>query len=170
LLRAFLVLVVIAVLLAGGGYFVAQRSLPVLDGIVSFPELGRGAAVKFDERAVPYIEAASDLDLYRIQGYVTAQDRLFQMDMMRRTAAGELSEVFGSQSLPHDKLVRTIGINRAAAAELKGLSKDVSAALDAYTQGVNAYINTSKDRLATRVSIAWLQTKSMDFARFVGRS
>jgi penicillin amidase len=172
LLRAFLVLVVIAVLLAGGGYFVAQRSLPVLDGIVSFPELGRGAAVKFDERAVPYIEAASELDLYRIQGYVTAQDRLFQMDMMRRTAAGELSEVFGSQSLSHDKLVRTIGINRAAAAELKGLSKDVTAALDAYTQGVNAYINTSKDRLALEFLLlgykpkAWTSQDSLEILKY----
>ncbi len=172
MLRAFLVLVVLAVLLAGGGYFVAQRSLPVLDGIVSFPELGRGASVKFDERAVPYIEAASDLDLYRIQGYVTAQDRLFQMDMMRRTAAGELSEVFGSQSLPHDKLVRTIGINRAAAAELKGLSKDVSAALDAYTQGVNAYINSSKDRLSLEFLLlgykpkAWTAQNSLAILKY----
>ncbi|MBP6744550.1 penicillin acylase family protein [bacterium] len=172
MLRAFLVLVVIAVLLSGGGYFVAQRSLPVLDGIVSFPELGRGAAVKFDERAVPYIEAASELDLYRIQGYVTAQDRLFQMDMMRRTAAGELSEVFGSQSLSHDKLVRTIGINRAAAAELKGLSKDVTAALDAYTQGVNAYINTSKDRLAIEFLLlgykpkAWTSQDSLEILKY----
>ncbi len=172
MLRAFLVLVVLAVLLAGGGYFVAQRSLPVLDGIVSFPELGRGASVKFDERAVPYIEAASDLDLYRIQGYVTAQDRLFQMDMMRRTAAGELSEVFGSQSLPHDKLVRTIGINRAAAAELKGLSKDVSAALDAYTQGVNAYINSSKDRLSLEFLLlgykpkAWTSQNSLAILKY----
>lgn len=172
LLRAFLVLIVVAILLSGGGYFVAQRSLPVLDGIVSFPELGRGASVKFDERAVPYIDAASELDLYRIQGYVTAQDRLFQMDMMRRTAAGELSEVFGSQSLPHDKLVRTIGVNRAAAAELKGLSKDVSAALDAYSQGVNAYINSSKDRLAVEFLLlgykpkAWTAQNSLAILKY----
>ena len=172
MLRAFLVLFVVAILLAGGGYFVAQRSMPVLDGIVSFPELGRGASVKFDERAVPYIEAASELDLYRIQGYVTAQDRLFQMDMMRRTAAGELSEVFGSQSLPHDKLVRTIGINRAAAAELKGLNKDVLAALEAYSQGVNAYINSSKDRLAIEFLLlgykpkAWTTQNSLAILKY----
>jgi len=136
------------ILLLGGSYFMAQRSLPLLDGIVKMAELGRGAAVKFDERCVPYVEASSELDLYRIQGYITAQDRLFQMDMMRRTASGELSEVFGSQSLPHDKLVRTIGINRAAAAELKALPKDVLACLLAYAQGVNAYISTSQDRLS----------------------
>ncbi len=126
----------------------AQRSLPLLDGIVKMAELGRGAAVKFDERCVPYVEASSELDLYRIQGYITAQDRLFQMDMMRRTASGELSEVFGSQSLPHDKLVRTIGIGRTATAELKALPKDVLACLLAYAQGVNAYISSSQDRLS----------------------
>lgn len=119
MLRAVLLVVVLAIGVLAGGYFLAQRSMPMLDGIVSFSELSRGAAVKFDERCVPYIEAANEVDLYRTQGYVTAQDRLFQMDLMRRSAEGQLSEVFGSQSLPHDKLACTIGIGRAARADVK---------------------------------------------------
>lgn len=137
----------LAIGVLAGGYFLAQRSTPMLDGIVSFSELSRGAAVKFDERCVPYIEAANEVDLYRTQGYVTAQDRLFQMDLMRRSAEGQLSEVFGSQSLPHDKLACTIGIGRAARAELKLLPKEVALSLDAYAQGVNNYINSNNDHL-----------------------
>ncbi len=148
MLRVLLLVFVLLIVALGGGYYLAQRSMPVLDGIISMPELGHGASVKFDERSVPYIEAKTELDCYRVQGYITAQDRLFQMDMMRRTAAGELSEVFGSQSLPHDKLIRTIGISRAAALEQKKLPSDVAAMLAAYTQGVNAYITGARDRLS----------------------
>lgn len=133
-------------MLAGLG-LLAQGRLPVLDGVVSFTELSRGAAVKFDERQVPYIEAASEPDMYRVQGYMTAADRLFQMDISRRTALGELSEVFGAQALTHDKLLRTIGINRVCQEELKTLPREAVNVLDAYCQGVNAFISTNKDRL-----------------------
>lgn len=148
MLRALLLVFLLLIVTLGGGYYLAQRSMPVLDGIISMPELGHGASVKFDDRCVPYVEAGSELDAYRVQGYITAQDRLFQMDIMRRTACGELSEVFGSQSLPHDKLIRTIGVARAAALEQKKLPSEVAAMLEAYTQGVNAYILGGRDRLA----------------------
>ncbi|MBS1991151.1 MAG: penicillin acylase family protein [Cyanobacteria bacterium SZAS LIN-3] len=147
LLRVLLVIVVVIVLSATGFYFVAQRSLPTLDGIVSYPELSRGGVVKFDDRSVPYIEATTELDLYRIQGYVTAQDRLVQMDLLRRRALGELSEVFGSQSLSQDKLMRTIGIGRAVRDEVKALPREVRTALECYAQGVNTYIASNSDRL-----------------------
>jgi penicillin amidase len=151
--------VVLIVLSAAGLYFVAQRSLPTLDGIVSYPELSRGGVVKFDDRAVPYIEAATELDLYRIQGYVTAQDRLVQMDMSRRKALGELSEVFGSQSLPHDKLMRTIGIGRTVREELKTLPRELRTALDCYAQGVNTYIGSNGDRLPVEFSLLGYRPK-----------
>ncbi len=144
---------VLVVLSATGLYFVAQRSLPTLDGIVSYPELSRGGVVKFDDRSVPYIEAATELDLYRIQGYITAQDRLVQMDILRRKALGELSEVFGSQSLPNDKLMRTIGIGRTVKEELKTLPRELRTALDCYAQGVNTYITTSGDHLPVEFTL-----------------
>jgi len=159
LLRAALILVVLIVLSVTGLYFVAQRSLPMLDGIVSYPELSRGGVVKFDDRGVPYIEAATELDLYRMQGYVTAQDRLLQMDLVRRRAMGELSEVFGSQSLPHDKLMRTIGINRAVKEELKTLPRDLRTALDCYAQGVNNYISSSADHLPVEFTLLGYRPK-----------
>jgi penicillin amidase len=153
LLRAVLIVVVLVVLSVTGLFFVAQRSLPTLDGIVSYPELSRGGVVKFDDRSVPYIEAATELDLYRIQGYVTAQERLVQMDMLRRKALGELSEVFGSQSLPNDKLMRTIGIGRTVKEELKTLPRELRTALDCYAQGVNTYIASNGDRLPVEFAL-----------------
>lgn len=170
--RAVLLLAVLAIVFAVGGYFLAQRSIPVLDGYVAFSDLSRGVSVKFDERAVPYIEAANELDLYRAQGFITAQDRLFQMDMMRRGAKGELSQVFGSQSLPHDKLARTIGIGRAAAAEVKTLPKEVALALDAYAQGVNAYVAANSDRLPLEFTLlgykpeAWTSADTLAILKY----
>lgn len=144
LISFFLFTAIIAVISL---FFIAQSRLPSLDGVINMAELSKGASVKFDERQVPYIEAANELDLYRVQGYITASHRLFQMDMQRRIALGELSEVYGAQSLTQDKLMRTIGINRAAREELKSLPKDVVTVLDCYSQGVNSYMQSNKDRL-----------------------
>lgn len=147
MLRLFSLFILAVILACTGVVFLAQSRLPVLDGVLSLPELSRGASVRFDDRQVPYIEAANELDLYRVQGYVSAYHRLFQMDMLRRTALGELSEVYGAQGLVQDKLMRTVGINRIVKEDLKTLPKDVSVVLDAYCQGVNAYLSGNKDRL-----------------------
>ncbi|MFX6933876.1 penicillin acylase family protein, partial [Acinetobacter baumannii] len=85
----------------------------------------RSVTIKFDERGVPAIEAASENDAYFAQGYIAAAQRLFQMDVLRRTACGELSEIFGSSCVPHDRLMRTIGINRLATQNEKKLSREV---------------------------------------------
>ena len=113
----------------------------MLDGIVALPKLSGQALIKFDERAVPYIEASSDHDLYCIQGYATAAQRFFQMDMLRRTAKGELSELLGASLLSEDKLNRMIGFNRIAADEWKRLSKESRSNLQAYCDGINAYLS-----------------------------
>ncbi|MGH9548854.1 MAG: penicillin acylase family protein, partial [Terriglobales bacterium] len=131
----------------GVGWFVAQRSLPVLDGVVTVSDLARSAVVKYDERGVPYIEASSDRDAFLVQGFATAADRMFQMDMARRSALGQLAEVFGQDSLSHDKLVRTIGFERIAKEQWKSLPADVKSALEAYARGVNQYIDGAKGRM-----------------------
>jgi penicillin amidase len=147
LARFLLITCSVFVLLLAGGYYLLQRSLPRLDGIVSLSHLARSASVKYDDRQIPYIDASCDLDAYRVQGYVTAQDRLFQMDVARRSALGLLSEVMGSQSLPHDKLVRTVGLNRVVAQELKQLPQEYVKVLEAYSQGVNSFVEKNQDRL-----------------------
>ena len=96
-----------------------------------------------DERGIPYVDAKNDEDLYFAQGYATAADRLWQMDLFRRTARGELAEVLGggpnNVALNQDKLHRTYGFAQAAEAEVAQASPKSLAILEAYARGVNAY-------------------------------
>lgn len=110
------------------------------DSVVELSSLRGEVSVRRDERGVPYIEATCDEDLYFAQGYATAQDRLWQMDILRRTARGELSEVLGPAALEQDKLRRTFGFASLAETLLARASAGASAALDAYARGVNAFI------------------------------
>lgn len=100
--------------------------------------------VRRDERGIPYIEAKNDDDLYFAQGYVTASDRLWQMDLLRRTERGELAEVLGAgpnnAALEQDKQHRTLGFAQVVEAEIAQASPWARALLEAYARGVNAYI------------------------------
>jgi penicillin amidase len=93
-----------------------------------------------DIRDIPYITASSDADLYFAQGYVTAGDRLWQMDLMRRVARGRTAEIFGRARLEEDKRWRRFGFSANVEQSLKTLSPELRAALDDYARGVNAYI------------------------------
>ncbi len=96
--------------------------------------------VRRDERGIPYIEAKNDEDLYFAQGYVTASDRLWQMDLLRRSERGELAEVLGSAALEQDKQHRTLGFAQEVETEIARASPGTRAVLEAYARGVNAYI------------------------------
>src|SRR5947209_5577891 len=102
--------------------------------------------VRRDERSIPYIEAANEADLYFAQGYVTASDRLFQMELFRRTARGELAEIFGAgpsgTALESDKQHRRYGFAQLAEAQVERLPAKLRAALEAYARGVNAFIES----------------------------
>lgn len=98
--------------------------------------------VRRDERGIPHIEAANEADLYFAQGYATASDRLWQMDLLRRTARGELAEIFGSTVLEEDKRHRVLGFAALAEALATRTSPETRAVLDAYALGVNAYIGS----------------------------
>ncbi|MBP6003185.1 MAG: penicillin acylase family protein [Pyrinomonadaceae bacterium] len=102
--------------------------------------------IRRDARSIPYIEAANDADLYFAQGYSTASDRLFQMDLMRRVARGETAELFGNLTLEEDKRWRRFNFSRIVDDSIKFLSPELVAALDAYARGVNAYIATLDER------------------------
>ena len=113
---------------------------------VTIAGLHNRITVRRDERGIPYIEASNDEDLYFAQGYVTASDRLWQMDLMRRTARGELAEILtaGPRNLAveQDKQHRTLGFAQVAAAELAQASPQARAVLEAYARGVNAYVDS----------------------------
>lgn len=103
-------------------------------------------AVTLDEFGVPTIEAQSRLDALRALGYVSARDRLFQMDLLRRGAAGRLTEVFGKGALETDTAQRVVGCNRVAADIFSRLPGEQRESLLAYAEGVNAYISQMKTR------------------------
>jgi penicillin amidase len=107
--------------------------------------LRASVSVRRDERGVPYIEAANQEDLYFAQGYVVAKDRLWQMDLLRRTASGELAEVLGTGALEEDKRRRALGFARIAEQMVGRLTPVVRAALESYSNGVNAYIESLND-------------------------
>jgi penicillin G amidase len=108
----WMVAAVLVILLGVAGYafYIVHSALPQLDGRLHVSGLSSPVTVTRDSHGVPTIEAATLEDLFFAQGFVTAQDRLWQMDLMRRFAGGELSEVLGDQTLPHDREQRILGL------------------------------------------------------------
>lgn len=142
----------VVLLLAGGLAFLWLRSatraaLPQLDGSIHVAGLTAPVTIRRDAHGVPHIQAASQQDLFFAQGYVTAQDRLWQMDSYRRNANGELAEVMGSRLLRHDIAQRVLQYRNTAQRIYANLPADERARLDAYAQGVNAFIQTHQDSL-----------------------
>ncbi len=102
--------------------------------------------VRRDERGIPYIEARNDDDLYFAQGYITASDRMFQMDILRRNVRGELAEILGASALAEDKRHRTLGMAKVVDEAAQHLPPNLNQAMNAYAQGVNAYIDSRNDQ------------------------
>ena len=124
-----------------------QRPFSTVDGTVNVPGLQAEVRILRDEWGVPHIYADNEHDLFFAQGYVHAQDRLWQMEYNRRTGYGTLSEVFGELSINGDRFLRTIGLRRAAESELARLDDEAMAILEAYADGVNAYIESHRNQL-----------------------
>jgi penicillin amidase len=114
--------------------------------VVSQPGLTASVFVRHDARGIPYIEAKNETDLYFAQGYQTASDRLWQMDLLRRVARGETAEIFGKATLEEDKRWRRYGFANISEDSVKYLSPELRAALEAYARGVNAYIASLDDK------------------------
>jgi len=135
----------ILLILAGGflyAWFVAHSALPQLDGQLQIAGLSAPVTVTRDPQGVPTIEAATLGDLFFAQGYVTAQDRLWQMDIMRRFGSGELSEILGEDTLKLDREQRILGLRAAAVKSLAMSNPRDRAFFEAYARGVNAFIGT----------------------------
>ena len=144
------VLVLAAALVFGARAWVRHgliANLPQLDGNLAVPGLSAPVTVRRDARGVPHILAANLDDLVLAQGYVVAQDRLWQLDIMRRNAAGDLSEVLGAALLPRDRAQRTLGMRVSAEAAVAVLPPVQRHWLDQYARGVNASMEAQRDRL-----------------------
>ena len=148
----FLGLFVLALLVVGVAgvawlLAIARSTLPDLDGPLPVSGISAPVSVNRDSHGVPTIEAATLNDLFFAQGYITAQDRLFQMDLMRRAAAGELSEIVGEVALKHDREQRILGIRATAEKGLQQASAEDREQFAAYARGVNAFVDGHRDRL-----------------------
>ena len=127
--------------------------MPQLDGTIHIAGLTGPVKVTREGHGVPAIDAATLQDLFFAQGYVTAQDRLWQMDGMRRFAAGELSEVLGKDFIEHDREQRILGLRVAARRSVEVASTDDRLRFSAYANGVNAFIADHRDRLPVEFRI-----------------
>src|SRR2546426_2903206 len=122
------------------GLILVYRPLPTIDGEFRLLGIDQRAEVLRDSFGVPHIYAQTAHDLFYMQGYVTAQDRLFQMDLYRRAGAGRLAEVLGTPALDSDRQFRTFGLARVAAQEVRLLRGDTRENLSAYAEGVNRFL------------------------------
>jgi penicillin amidase len=151
-LRVFLTIFVVLVLLAGaavlGGAWwlkhAMHTALPQLDGQLKVPGLTVPVTVRRDRHGIPHIEAANLDDLFVAQGYVTAQDRLWQMDMARRMAAGEAAELLGSKLVDHDRMQRVLGVRTNAERLTTTLSEQDRKYFEDFARGVNAFIDQAE--------------------------
>lgn len=150
-LRIFLALLAILVLAAASAvvyaYFIARAALPQLDGNLVLKGLSAPVKVTRDGHGVPAIEASSLEDLFFAQGFITAQDRLWQMDVMRRFGAGELSEILGEGTVKIDREQRILGLRAAAKKSLAMATPRDRSYFDAYARGVNAFIESRGNAL-----------------------
>ncbi len=141
------VLIVLIVLVAVGALYgprwtqqKAVESFPQIDGTLQIPGLDGPVDIYRDSYGVPRIYATTTHDLFFAQGYVHAQDRFWQMDFWRHQGAGRLSELLGKNLVDTDKFLRTLGWERVAREELALLDDESLSILDAYSEGVNAYL------------------------------
>jgi penicillin G amidase len=125
------------------GWYLYSRQ-PQREGTVSLRHLHGAVSVAYDERGVPHIRADNEADMYRALGFVHAQDRLFQMEIVRRLANGELAEILGPELVEVDRLFRTLGLHAHAESTVAAMDMQSPAAqaLQAYLDGVNQYQDT----------------------------
>jgi penicillin amidase len=116
------------------------RVLPPQEDVLSIAGVDDPVGVSFDSNDIPFIRASSPTDAATALGYIHARDRMFQMELMRRAASGTLAALFGPAALPNDEEMRILGVRESAEADVADLSPEALALLQAYANGVNAWI------------------------------
>jgi len=148
-----LVVLALPLLLVAAIVVLLHRPLPKTSGTLRAEGLKEQVEVIRDRWGVPHITARNVEDLFFAQGYVHAQDRLWQMELQRRFPSGRLAEVFGEVALEADRFMRTIGLRRAAEAEFAGVDDEERRVLEAYARGVNGFIETHRSRLPVEFTL-----------------
>ena len=162
LLRAVLALVGLVVLAIGLAYYFASRSLPDYDGTWEVAGISAPVEIVRDTADVPHIFGATDQDVFFALGYAHAQDRLWQMIMLRRTAQGRLSELFGARTFQIDSLLRRFDLYDLAVKSVDAQDAETKLALEAYSAGVNAWLTrVNTDALGRGAPEMWLFNQSI---------
>jgi penicillin amidase len=175
-LGLLVVVLVLAGVAAGAGYWFVERTLPQTGGTIAVAGLGASVSVVRDGYGVPHLTGASLHDVAFAKGYVTAQDRLFHMEVNRRVAQGRLAEIFGPSVVDADAFLRTIDLPAGASAEYAGLDGQSKQELQAYADGVNAFVAAHKDTLPLEFSILgftpapWQPVDSLAYARVLSET
>ena len=154
---------------AGAIIWYRQAAQPPASGTVALPGLRGQVTVVRDGNGVPQIRAASKADAWFALGYVHAQDRLWQMQMNKRVVAGRLAEILGPSALDTDRFLRTLGVRRNAEAILAQASPETRAALQAYADGVNAWIDHRQGPLPPEFLLLRTQPEHWEPADTLGR-
>ncbi len=150
------IVAVVVLILAAVRFFVIPRAFPQVDGEIRLPGLDGPVDIYRDSFGVPHLYASSEHDLFMAQGFVHAQDRFWQMEFWRRIGSGRLSEILGESALDQDKFIRTLGWNRAAVRDLELLPEAELAILEAYSEGVNAYLDAYRGNLGLEFTVLGL--------------
>jgi len=151
--------------------WMGRRRLPKIDGKLVLPGSKAPIEILRDRWGVPHVFAADLHDLFFGQGFVHAQDRLWQMELNRRTATGRLSEIFGPVALDTDRATRTFGFDRLGREDWARAGEEVRAAVLAYTEGVNAFLTSPTSRMPIEFTLLghrpepWRPEDSAAFAR-----
>ncbi len=137
-------LFIFLLIISASVYFYLESRLPVRSGKLNMPDLAEKVEVIFDKWGIPHIYAKNETDAYMTLGFLHAQDRLFQMEMLRRVAKGQLAEILGPDSVKTDKFFRTLRIKQFSKEYINSLAKDTKPfkALEAYIAGINWFIKT----------------------------
>jgi penicillin amidase len=157
-------LVVITALAAGIALVVVRRQLPDRQA-PPLPGLTAATEVDLDAREIPTVRAATLLDALRVQGYLVARERLFQMEIQRRAAEGTLAAIFGAGALPVDRMHRIYGFGAIAEAAAARLPPDQREQLDAYAAGVNAFIDGHPGRWGLELQLLGLTPRPWSAAQ-----
>jgi penicillin amidase len=139
-LLGLVIVIVIAALIVVTG--IKRGALPKYSGEIVIPGLGSDVTVFRDDRGIPHIYAANEYDLYFSTGYIMAQERLWQMDLIRRATTGRLSEIFGESMVQTDLFLRSLDMTAKSKMILNGADSAIIECMKAYTDGVNANISS----------------------------
>jgi len=157
-------------------YCLVRRPLPAYTGSTALRGLDGDVEVLWDRWGVPHVYAGTQDDAFFAQGYLHAQDRLWQMEMNRRIGSGRLSEIFGARTLEADRFLRRVGLRRVARQEMDLLDDETAAMMTAYCSGVNAFLMTHQSRLPMEFNLlrfrpeAWSPLDSLTWAKLMGWS